>query len=118
MGIMLDKAKWTLISLFVIGTLYLNYHYYSEPVTYRVPGVILMVILCLFMAFSTKKGKVAWQFCKDAKLELHKVVWPTKQETVQSAIVVMIMVVIMSLVLWVFDSILFKLIAWITGQGV
>tara|TARA_R110001632_G_scaffold149996_2_gene267423 strand:- start:1081 stop:1428 length:348 start_codon:yes stop_codon:yes gene_type:complete len=115
---MLDKAKWTIISLFVIGTLYLNYYFYSESVAYRVPGIILMAILCLVVAFSTKRGKVAWQFVKDSKMELYKVVWPTKQETVQSAIIVMIMVIVMSLLLWIFDSILFKLIAWITGQGV
>ena len=118
MNIMLDRAKWILISLFIIGTLYLNYHYYSESAAFRMPAIIIMVMVCLSIAFSTKKGKLAWQFCKEAKLELHKVVWPTKQETVQSSIVVMIMVVIMSLVLWLFDTILFKIIAWITGQGV
>ena len=118
MGIMLDKSKWMLISLFLIGTLFLNYYFYAETAVFRVPAMIIMGVMCLALGFSTKKGKVAWQFCKDAKLELHKVDWPTTQETVQSAIVVVIMVIIMSLLLWVFDTILFKLIAWITGQGV
>jgi len=57
-------------------------------------------------------------FVRGAQAELRKVVWPTKQETVQSTLVVIAMVTVMGLVLWGFDALLLRVVAWLTGYGV
>lgn len=54
-------------------------------------------------------GAVAWRhprsqaFLLDVVDELSKVVWPTRQETQDSTVVVVVTVVLVSIVLWAFD---------------
>ncbi len=55
-------------------------------------------------------------FFKNARAELRKVVWPTRQETLQTALVVVAMVVVLALVLWGLDGVLVWLIGSLTGQ--
>ncbi len=69
----------------------------------------------------SQKSKTMWRkiwgFWQDAIVELRKVVWPTKQETIQSTVAVLVMVFVMGLVLWSIDAVLVRLVAWIVKQG-
>jgi preprotein translocase subunit SecE len=56
-------------------------------------------------------------FWQESVVELRKVVWPTKQETIQSTVAVLAMVFVMSLVLWSIDAVLVRVVAWIIRQG-
>ena len=58
-----------------------------------------------------------WGYWRDALVELRKVVWPSKQETIQSTIAVLVMVFVMGLFLWSMDAILVRVMAWIIRQG-
>ena len=49
-------------------------------------------------------------------VELRKVVWPTRQETIQTTLIVVAMVVVAALILWGLDKVFFWLVAWLTGQ--
>jgi preprotein translocase subunit SecE len=49
-------------------------------------------------------------------MEMRKVVWPTREETMQTTLVVAGMVIILALLLWGMDSLLVWLIGWLTGQ--
>jgi preprotein translocase subunit SecE len=64
----------------------------------------------------TEKGRWVIDFFRDSRQELRKVVWPTRQETVQTTMVVAVMVIVLSLVLWGVDGVLVWLIGWLTGQ--
>jgi len=75
------------------------------------------LVATLLLALLTSKGKQAFNFAKNAKIELQKVVWPTKQETVQTTSVVMIMVAITGFVLWGVDSVMMWAIGKITHLG-
>ena len=62
--------------------------------------------MAIFVALQTEKGQMFWGLLRDAKAEVRKVVWPTRQETVQTTMIVVVVVLVMSLILWLLDSLL------------
>lgn len=78
---------------------------------------IVWLVALFLLAFFTKKGKQAFEFAKEAKIEMEKVVWPNRQETVQTTSIVMIMVTIASIILWIVDSGMLWAIGKITHLG-
>ncbi len=69
------------------------------------------------IAFQTERGRLLWQFVADSRMEVRKVVWPSRQETLQTTLVVVVMVLIVGIVLWLFDMILMSILRFLTGQG-
>ena len=59
----------------------------------------------------------AWAYWLESVTELRKVVWPTKQETIQSTIAVLAMVFAMGIVSWSIDAVLVRVMAWVVRQG-
>jgi preprotein translocase subunit SecE len=78
---------------------------------------LVWLVLGLLLAFFTKKGQVVFAFANDAKTELKKVVWPTRQETVQTTSIVMLMVGATGFILWGIDSVMMWGIGKITHLG-
>jgi preprotein translocase subunit SecE len=60
-------------------------------------------------------GKAAWEFRREAIIEVRKVVWPTRKETVQTTMVVLVVVIIMAILLWALDSMLAWAVRYLTG---
>lgn len=112
---MMDGLKWSIVFFLFIGGIAANYYYNSLPVPLRVMGGIALVGAMLGVASLTAKGKQAWSFVKDARVELRKVVWPTRQETVQKTVLVVVAVLVVGLILWGIDSILLWLIGLLTS---
>ena len=75
------------------------------------------LVFALVCAFFTRKGKQAYVFAKEAKTELEKVVWPSRQEATQTTFIVMIMVTVTGFVLWGIDSGMMWAIGKITQLG-
>ena len=78
---------------------------------------LVWLVVALSLAFFTGKGKQVFAFVVDAKTELKKVVWPTRQETVQTTSIVMLMVGVTGFVLWGVDSAMMWAIGKITHLG-
>lgn len=70
--------------------------------------VLLLVLAggALGVAAFTERGRPAREFLAEAQFELRKVVWPTRQETVQTTLVISAVVMVVAIILWVIDSIL------------
>jgi preprotein translocase subunit SecE len=68
-----------------------------------------------WLAAQTIKGRAFVNLCLEAKIEIRKVVWPTRQETTQTSIVVIIVIFIMALILWLLDWGLNGIISSIIG---
>lgn len=112
----LDRIKWSVSLLLLLAGLVGN-HYYSEvsmPLR-AVSGLVLLAVVG-FILSKTKHGKWVIGFFQESRLELRKVVWPTREETMQTTLVVAVMVVVLALILWGLDGILVWLIGWLTGQ--
>lgn len=75
------------------------------------------LVVSMFLGYFTNKGKEVLDFFKESKIELLKVVWPTRQETVQTTAVVMAVVTVTGFALWGIDSCMMWIIAKITQLG-
>lgn len=112
----MEGLKWTLIVLLLVGGVWANSHFEEHvawALRFTVGIILLLGLFALFLA--TEKGKAFWSFAKESRIELRKVVWPTRQETIQSTVVVAVMVLLMSLVLWAVDSLLMVAVGFFTG---
>ena len=76
-------------------------------------GIVLGVLV---FAFSPYGGRF-WQFVLEARVELRKVFWPSRQETFQTTMVVLVFVVIASVFFWLLDLSLATMTKFFTGQG-
>lgn len=99
-----DVYKWLLALSIMAGGFY-SFHYFSQyQVAYRILGLVPLVIAALWVASSTEKGSAIALLIKESGVEVRKVVWPTRQETIQTTMVVIGFVVITALVLWGLDA--------------
>ena len=98
------------ISVLVIGMIL--FYYFSEiRLFYRVLGMISVLILSGFIGYQSDFGKLVYSYITDSKVELKKVTWPTKQETTQTTLGVIAVVIIVGILLWLFDM----LLSWAIG---
>ena len=114
-GTALNKLKWFfLFALFVLA-LFANTHFANLNNALRLVAWLLLSVLLFAVFVWTTQGKAFLNFAKAARNELLKVVWPTRQETIQSSVAVVVLVAILALLLWLMDSLWFWLITLITG---
>tara|TARA_R110000744_G_scaffold56656_12_gene119506 strand:+ start:117 stop:494 length:378 start_codon:yes stop_codon:yes gene_type:complete len=114
----LDLVKWLVVLVLLGGAVAANSIYEDISVLYRALGVVAVVLVAGFIAASTEKGSSFLTFAKDARTEVRKVVWPTRQEATQTTIIVLVATAFMSLVLWGLDLIIVQLVSFITGLGI
>lgn len=111
-----DFALWIIVALIFVGGVVANSYFSQVALALRAAVGIVAFIVILAIIAVTSQGKKAWVFIKGARTELRKVVWPTRQETIQTTIVVVIMVLITALILWGLDSLFIWAVSWFTGQ--
>ena len=114
----LDGLKWGVVALLLIAAIGGNYYFGQESVLLRAVGVVVAVAVAGLIAMQTLKGRTAVSFAKESRTEVRKVVWPTRQEAVQTTGIVLVATLIMSLLLWGLDSVLFWVVGFITGLQV
>ncbi|SFF52496.1 protein translocase subunit secE/sec61 gamma [Fontimonas thermophila] len=71
----------------------------------------------LVLAYQTAAGKTLWGYVVGSRIELRKIVWPTRQESVQATLMIAVVVLIMALLLWGLDSVLLWGVETLTGRG-
>lgn len=111
-----DTIKWFFVWIALASGLFANYFFAELPVSVRLIGWLLLSLLIFGIISQTRKGKTWWFFIEQARNELKKIVWSTRQEVVQTTLVVAFMVVFAALFLWVTDSLLMKCIQFFTGK--
>jgi preprotein translocase subunit SecE len=101
----LDIIKLLLSAAALIGGLY-AYYYYEPQIAQalRVLMVLAGTAAGIGIAMTSTQGQRLWHFVQGSRVEIRKVVWPTKQETTQTAIAVFVFTLVMSLFFWALDS--------------
>tara|TARA_R110002072_G_scaffold303101_1_gene493616 strand:- start:14888 stop:15265 length:378 start_codon:yes stop_codon:yes gene_type:complete len=113
----LDTIKLGLALLIVIAALVGFYFFADHSLLYRVLGLLAAAGVSVAIALQTEKGRHTWGYFQDAQIEVRKVVWPTRQETVQTTLIVIIMVVLVAIILWLLDMFLGWSIGSLMGHG-
>lgn len=119
-GSPLDVVLWVVALALLIGAAMVNQYLpaYWPPannIWVRVGVILTCVVVALGLLYATHQGKGFVRLLKDARIELRRVTWPTKQETVTTSWQVLLVVIITSIVLWCFDYGLGWLIKLIIG---
>ena len=92
------------------------YYLEAQALWVRLLALLSAVAVALAVAGQTAIGRSAWRFGVDARTEVRKVVWPTRQETMQTLLAILVAILLTALFLWAVDSILFWLVRQLTGQ--
>jgi len=103
---MLDTVKLGLSLLIAIAALVGFYFYADQSLLYRVVGLLAAAGISVAIALQTEKGRQIWGYFQDAQVEVRKVVWPTRQETIQTTLIVILMVILVAIILWLLDMFL------------
>mgnify|MGYP000252369702 CR=1 FL=1 len=102
----LDTVKLVLSLLVVVAGIVGFYYFEEESQLLRVLGILAVVVVAFLIAATTMIGKRSLGFARDSRVEVRKVVWPSRQETTQTTIAVLVMVIIVAIMLWLFDMFL------------
>ena len=113
----LDKVKWLLAAVALAGAVYANHYLVDGSILVRVAVVIVMIAVGLAVGFSTTKGRNGLAFAKEARIEARKVVWPTRPETIQTTLIIVVAVSLVSLLLYFLDMGLVTIINFLTVRG-
>jgi preprotein translocase subunit SecE len=111
----LDWLKWAVVAAITALAVWGNLAYAAQPLLYRVLLLVVIGVVALFIARQTSQGLAFWELARAARTEIRKVVWPTRQETTQTTLIVVAVVLIMALILWGLDSLLGWLASMLIG---
>ena len=114
---LVDTAKLILAGGIVVAGLFAYYYFGEASQLLRALGVLVALGLAAVVALQSLQGQWFWKFLQSARVELRKVVWPTREETIQTTIAVLMFALIMGVFFWLLDLFLLYLTSKITGQG-
>jgi len=114
---MVDTAKLVAaVAIALVG--FVAYYYFGDAsVALRSLGVLAAVGIGVFVGLQSAQGQALWRFIQGARAELRRVVWPTREETIQTTIAVLVFALIMGVFFWLLDLGLLYATSKITGQG-
>ena len=113
----MDTIKLLVVIVLLVAGVYGFYIFADQPLWVRLAGLLAVVGAAVFVALQTAMGRTIWQFAADSRTEVRKVVWPSRQETLQTLLIITIAVLVTALFLWGVDSVLFSIVRALTGQG-
>ncbi len=104
----LDPVLWLVaLSLLMCSTLVAQYlpAYWAPAanVWVRVAVIAGMIVVALLLLYLTAQGKGFVRLLSDARVELTRITWPTKNDTIHTTWIVLVVVVIMAILLWLMD---------------
>jgi preprotein translocase subunit SecE len=107
-----SSKSYLILSIGMLLTGMVLFYYFSDiRLFYRVLGMISVLILSGYIGYQSDFGKLVYSYITDSKVELKKVTWPTKQETTQTTLGVIFVVIVVGILLWLFDM----LLGWAIG---
>ncbi|MCG3145275.1 MAG: Protein translocase subunit SecE [Gammaproteobacteria bacterium] len=104
-----DTLKLWVAALLVAAAMGAFYYFADASVLVRVLGILASIITAGFIGYQTEVGRRFADFLRESQIEVRKVVWPTRSETIKTTWVVVAVVVVMGVLLWLLDM----LIAWV-----
>jgi len=113
----MDTAKLALAAIVLVAGIVAYNFYEDESLLLRVAGILVALAIAVVIVFQTIQGQLLWRFIQGSRIELRKVIWPTRQETVQTTLTVMVFVLIMGIFFWGLDFFLLWITRLLTGQG-
>ncbi len=112
----LNGSVWLLLAILLALATYCSSHFGLSASVQSIMWIGWFIV-SLSLFYCTSHGKVALTFVKESKIEIQKVVWPSRSETVQTTMIVIAMVAVTGFVLWAVDMSMMWVIGKITHLG-
>ena len=109
-------ALWGLVFILLAATVVGNSVFAEKSLFIRVVAVVIAFAAAAITALQTIQGKALLTFSRESIKEVRKVVWPTRQETIQTTLIIFAFTVVMGLFLFLIDGALIWLVELITGM--
>ncbi|WP_376697536.1 preprotein translocase subunit SecE [Wenzhouxiangella sp. EGI_FJ10305] len=108
-----DYLFWSMGLLIVAAGFYGFYQFAGEVMTpIRAAGLLVSFVIAAFVIAQTTRGREFFSFLREADVERRKVVWPSRNETVQTTLVVIVITIIAAIMLFLMDT----LFGWVVRQ--
>jgi preprotein translocase subunit SecE len=110
-----DTALLVLAIGLLLGGMF-AFYYFTAQYNILIRALMLLgsTIAAIVLTAQTVQGKVLWSYVQGSRTELRKVVWPSKQESIQTTLMIAVVVLIMALFLagvdWVLSTGVHKLV--------
>jgi preprotein translocase subunit SecE len=114
-SVALDAVKWFVVIVLVGGGVFGNWYFGEESLFYRVSALAVLAIGAGLIGFQTEKGAAFWTLLKEARIEMRRVVWPTREEAVQTTLIVLLLLVIVAAILGLLDFLLGAFVTSVIG---
>jgi preprotein translocase subunit SecE len=112
-----EKLKWAAAIALVIAGIALYYVWSERSSAQRWLGMVGGLVLGVGAFAMSNAGRRFWAFVLESRIELRKVVWPDRQETMTTTAVVFVFVAVAGLFFWLLDLLLTWATNYLTGQG-
>ena len=109
----LDTVKLFLASLLLVSGIFAYYYYPDVSVLLRAVGVLVAFLAALGVFMLTYQGRLLSQFVQGSRIELRKVVWPSREETFQTTGIVLFFALLGGVFFWLLDLVLISIRGWI-----
>ena len=100
-----DQWKTILAVVVVVAALAL---YYVNPLNFNSLTKVLVTLVWFIIAggifIKSNQGDTFLHFLKETRIELRKVVWPTRDEILKTTGIIMIAVIVVAIFLWIVDA--------------
>lgn len=103
------------VALIIVAAVGNTYFTAQLSLVVRVLALVALGAGAVAAAALTNQGQKTLHFIKESRTELRKIIWPTRPEATQTTLIVIAMCVVVSLVLWGIDSIIVRLVAFLTN---
>ena len=110
-----DAMKWLVVFVLIAAGVVGNQYFNAESLLYRVLALVVLAVAAAFVALQTDRGRRFATLLKEARVEIRKVVWPTRPELVQTTVIVVVFVLVVALLLWGMDSLISFLVSGFIG---
>ncbi len=112
-----DKAKLAVAVAMVVAGLVGYYALGGQPAWQRWLAMVAGLVLAVVVFAWSQYGRGVWQYILDSRVELRKIVWPNRQETLTTTAIVFVFVIVSGLFFWVLDLVLAWATRALSGQG-
>ena len=113
-----DNFLWVVgLAILVAGIA--GFFYYADEVMtiIRAVGLVAAVVIASVVDLQTQRGRSMFGFVREADEQRRKVVWPTRQETFQTTLIVIVLTIITAILLFLMDSLFGWLIRRLIGTA-
>ncbi len=111
-----NLTLWGVVFIILAATVVGNSVFAGASLIIRVIAVLIAFAAAAATALQTIQGKALLSFSRESIKEVRKVVWPTRQETIQTTLIIFAFTVVMGLFLFLIDGALIWLVEFVTGM--